>query len=121
MRHRKSPDDDLLEQLKAWLDEASDPYDRDENGYDVENTLEHTLFLTCMRQRAPNGDKLYTLHLLGDQIFKEPKTAIDLKLALGLYGRPVIPVVGRNESGYSDFALVLTTVQDAEGRCIVVL
>jgi hypothetical protein len=108
MRHRKSPDDDLLEQLNEWLDETC---------IDIKDTL----FLSCVKQRSASGDKLYTLHLLGDQVFKEPKTAIDLKLALGLYGRPVIPVIGRYESGYSDFALVLSSVQGTGGRCIVVL
>lgn len=108
MRHRKSPDDDLLEQLKEWIDETC-------------TDIGDTLFLHCMKQRSPSGDKLYTLHLLGDLVFKEPKTAIDLKLALGLYGRPVMPVIGRYESCYSDFALVLSSVQGCGGRCIVVL
>lgn len=101
MVHRTSPDDTLHEELFEWFNShVCSP-----NGEPIHDDY----FSVHSNGKTESGDRLYTVSFDGQLIFKDPKTAIDLKLALGLYGRPMRMYTFTGPEGeYTDFALVLT-------------
>jgi hypothetical protein len=99
MVHRTSPDDTLHEELFEWFN----MHVHLPNG----DPIHDDYFSVHGSGKTESGDRLYMIRFNDMRIFAEPKTAIDLKLALGLYGRPVEMHVFTGEAGeYVDIVLV---------------
>ena len=98
MIHRTSPDDTLHEELFEWFNSHV-------AGTDCE-PVHDDYFNVLPRGKTESGDRLYLITFADIPIFTESKTAIDLKLALGLYGTPMRMYVFTGPEGeYTDFAL----------------